>query len=411
MVSRLESVLIVLPASGASMSRKPQTVITIWALSSKVATGGLIIRVLGDFHKMTLSKFERIAQDRKRDETRQFDVKTELADLVDAAVSFNGQALLDQVAQIEETRHLIALVDTHNFQEDGIDLTITCAKSGNVVHSYSIYDFLTLKEIHGTERATEILQARQFSAISPAWLYTDARALDALQIHDPYGYCVHAASLIILPSLVQYRKLEDMPFAVRADWHKQKATANQLARKIPLHKLVELNELLRRFLAIVMPGKARLSFSYKRLDQAMQEFEVFLFEIKDNIKSLLEYNIKKGTISKANSYGDVIELQHLYRGLSAFRLQRKPRELTESEHIQKMLGDLFDEADIPRYMSGHEPKFTPNNKKFEQTYSANAIDEMMNAAIAELDKATTGAEPMPAKLSFLQQIALRKKGK
>lgn len=359
---------------------------------------------------MTTSKFERLHFQRIQAEKQAFSTQTELADLVQSVIAMPDKAVLDQVKEIEETRHLFELVDAVDLENQGIDLTITCAKSGNFIHQFTIHDYLALREIHGEARAIEIMQSRQFSAISPQWLYTDNKALDALQIADPYGYCAYSLSKLLLP-LPLHKKMEDMPFHIRADWHKQKSDACITARKIPLHGLVELNEMLRRFLAITIPGKAGLKFTHKRLDDALDNWRELLQELKDNLETLLTKAINSGQISRHLSYGDMVELNKLYQGYSNFRLQRKPREKSEMDHIGDLIDEIFpDDSNIPRYMAGHEPEFVPQGKKRETIYTAADLDKMINEAVADIDAQTRGEKPVSdQKPSFLQMIALRKK--
>ncbi len=355
-----------------------------------------------------LNPFQRIAEQRECLRHKQFNVKTELAELVEAVTAFPDQAILDQVQAIEETKTLFALVDVVDLENQGIDLTITCAKSGNICRQFTVHDYLNLKQIHGQERAAEIMQAQQFAAIDPKWLYTDSKSLDTLQIADPYGYCVHAISLLLNP-LKYGKRWHDMPHHIQVDWHKQKAEANKTARNIPLPELVKLNEMLHRMLAIAHPSKIKTYYTAKTISAAMANHILFTQEIKDNLGELILGAHKRGVISQFASYGDAVELRRIYGGFSNFRMQRKPREKTETEIIQDIITECFADQKLPRYMSGHEPDFIPREKQRQQVYTAADLDKMIDAAVADLEKQTTGDKPVSGKLSFLQMAVMGRK--
>lgn len=125
--------------------------------------------------------------------------------------------------------------------------TVYCSATGKPLYRIADADLSQTVAIHGRKRARTVLQAAALSHRCPQAMYTDWQGLADWSRGDPIGYASYAIGLLAEPGFT-YQTIEQryLFLLARADCYAKLAQA-------PIEQVIELGELLRRFLSICNP--------------------------------------------------------------------------------------------------------------------------------------------------------------
>lgn len=227
-------------------------------------------------------------------------------------------------------------------EENDIDLDMTCIKSGKRLRVFDREEFIELCELHGIEKAKYLLEIKKQECISPKWYYTDSATLDKLQKIDPAGYCVYAIGKIFNaygPKFSYLSEHERIVFG-RKWLREQRAIMYDIVNTWSDSEINNINELMRRFLAIAQTEKVESLISWHTLIMPEIEYAKLVTDIKNNILKLVEYAYKKKRVKTQIDYYDIMSMRKIFVGHGQFAGQKRIKGMTTDEQIAYELRDL-----------------------------------------------------------------------
>ena len=282
-----------------------------------------------------------------------------VADIVAILSEVEQEALVDGLANYHETQELIKVVDfaTISANPELNNLTYYCTKTGQPLSQIAPDSFVKMQDIVGNDLANEMFKRKSIEQVSTHWLFTDESALDKLSKIDPYGYFVYSAFFVIRPDeIVKYYthlKQNKENYAIEARWNelRNKIKFWQIIQSIAIKDILEINELMRRYLALIhnttLPDTIQLTYKLMTGDKDTLDIEAWKALLKNNIKYIIIKAYRKHEFKKDITYADVVTLQGMFKGFSNFRGQRKLRRHTNTENVMMLLRDFI--TDIPEH--------------------------------------------------------------
>lgn len=211
-----------------------------------------------------------------------------------------------------------------------------CHKSGRELKArYSIEEIGRLIAIHGEARALSIMQLTYTHNTAPEWMFTDFEGLLALSKADPQGYCIQALSLIMEPYWKMQFKKSNLDLEQKCQIIQDKAQARLHLENIQPELIIELNELMRRFLGMCKPNYA---VQYLAMTCGnMQEITCNQYTIREIIESI-KLAFKNIIINHARNYKRkklnaslMADIKAELRGMSTYYNQLKLGAITNHE--------------------------------------------------------------------------------
>lgn len=294
-------------------------------------------------------------------------VKDNLELISEKIAKVSDKKLQDYAYEIDRAKQLKLIIDIGELKEAGIDLAVSCSKTGKPLHHYSAESIDHLINTLGQERAKEILQRKQVQQVDDLWIFTDSTALRSLMINDPIGYFTYGASkiLYILQDGINKRPWVDLPIEVKYIWHKQLAILYQSALDQPLDYIMECNELIRRYLSLASTSMVTgvVKFKPYTLDKILTNPIKFQLDLKASIKAIIFREFDRGTLKRFITYADIADLKIKFKGSSAYYHQHSLRYITSTEKLANDLMDSFPELDITKAYITAAPKAMMEGRK------------------------------------------------
>lgn len=262
-----------------------------------------------------------------------------------------------------------------------------CSKSGRFIGAYQTLQVKELLTCHGFERASTVLQLSQLGKVHPLWLATDAQALSNLVNHDPIGYFIYSASLLLHPSNLQCGEsqapnvgdlpsgssaaIEQLAESLQSTSEQHRILRDKVIGHAALHThlqefntetlnlLEQLNSTLANLFAIRNPELIQLSLrkmhgfnlaplahwthSLQTLRELLTHLQAYAAKIGQQLANLQRVPMIHRYIAKST----VLEEIGKSHGLASFRGQRKPKVSNLDDEIMTKLRDfLCDCGDI-----------------------------------------------------------------
>ena len=189
--------------------------------------------------------------------------KNHKIDKVDEIVSIlsqiESQAITDSLADYYETQQMIEAVDFATIIDNPSlnNLTYYCTKTGQPISKLAPDSFIKMQETVGVALAEDIFKRKSIEQVSSHWLCTTDKALDKLSNIDPYGYFIYSVFLIIRCSAISkyytHSKQSRENNEREARWEEltHKIKLWNIIQSIAIKDILELNELMRRYLALI----------------------------------------------------------------------------------------------------------------------------------------------------------------
>lgn len=280
---------------------------------------------------------------------------------------------IDRTAfRYENSQELTTMIEASEIPDANARFTITCCKSGCFIRAIGIEEFSILENIHGSEKAIEIIELRCTTHVAAHWLQTDGKTLEKLAQHDPYGYYIYAIDKVLRGAqdiFINYNKIDNVTqkMALEYKWHRQKALARKEIEEQPVEKVIKANELMRRYLSIIQTEYARNVVTFDTtniIEISEHRLLTFINNIQDNIRAVLQWAWKRNRIRRDLTIDDIIKLRNIFKGHSNFAIQRKQSNIPNYERIIDELTPFFDDATMRRL---HQPRITDEQLKEIQT--------------------------------------------
>lgn len=320
---------------------------------------------------------------------------------INRITSVSPIAIADTLAQSSHAKMLADLIDVTELVATGFT-DKHCCKSGQFIESFTHRQLVNLVNIHGLPRAKTILEYNAGNYVSPAWLFTDPQALSQLSRYDPIGYFCYTAGLILSPatyrataSAPQYTlesqaTYEPIDKADAADMAQagNGLTTPQLARIrllhritanrqlqtgiIPDERIVETNELMRRFLSLIGSNSPRWNrklagLTLPQVTANLPAFNQFVAALSATIADVvlaITSRHKHQTTPDHVTYQDILEVKRKCGGMSNMMQQRALRAPSKSDAIMYDLREFivegstaseFRPATMPKRIDPPEP--------------------------------------------------------
>lgn len=270
---------------------------------------------------------------------------TELMETLSAIARVEKEDIATRLLEHEQLIDFSNILDAS--QED---LTIYCTKTGQPITSYSATQYCHLVRIHGRERARKVFQMQALHRVIDHWLYTDDKALEILSKTDPHGYFVYSAAFILMPLQRQIKRnlrSKDAKLTEELYELEQRKSCWNNIQSVPISRIIEANEMMRRYLSIFRTEKcwSKTVFKFEPVEladigSAKKPISVWIANIKDSMLRILADEIKRGRINPNPSYADIVNLKIHYEGYTAFRRQKHLGNISELDEVLIHLGDL-----------------------------------------------------------------------
>ena len=279
---------------------------------------------------------------------------TKFHEIIDAVTHISDEAIQAKLQARMETPDLQSIIDGIEFEQDDIELTSYCNKTGQPCGNMSMDEFAELIKIHGKDHAKNLMSMRATMQYSVKWIKTDPEALDKLSEIDPWGYFVYAASNMLLLVQTIPSANNQMYISIQNDLRdKYKMDILQIKIKLykhikdkPIELIIQANELMRQYLAFCKTANAMkiLVWHNPNLNQvafSVDNLRVLISDIKNNIKNVLQHEYDNKRIKANLTYENIVRMQIKYEGHSNFRGQSRAKELTQTEQILIQLKDFM----------------------------------------------------------------------
>lgn len=211
-----------------------------------------------------------------------------------------------------------------------------CHKSGRKLQDrYTLSDIGRLIHTHGEERALSIMQLTFTHNTAPEWLFTDYEGLVALSKTDPQGYCIQALSIIMEPYWkIQFKK-SNLDIEQKCQIIADKAKARQALEQIQPELIIELNELMRRFLGICKPDYA-VQFlamtcgNMQSMLASLDSIQQVIASLKLAFKNIIVNHARQNKRKKLNA-ALMADIKAAFHGMSNYYKQLKLGAVTDHE--------------------------------------------------------------------------------
>lgn len=300
---------------------------------------------------------------------------------INRITSVSPVAVAETLAQVSTFRMLADLIDVTELVATGFT-DKHCSKSGQFIESFTHRQLVELVNIHGLQRAKTILEYNACNYVSPAWLVTDPEALSQLSRHDPIGYFCYAGGLILSPATYRatatapqytlesqavYEPIDkadagDMAHtggeAINPQMARtrlmQRIVANQQLQTgvIPDERIIEANELMRRFLSLIGSNSPRWNrklagLTLPQITASLPVFNQFITALSATIAdvvSAITSRHKHQTTPDYVTYQDILEVKRKCGGMSNMMQQRALRAPSKSDAIMYDLREFIVEG-------------------------------------------------------------------
>jgi len=281
--------------------------------------------------------------------------RTNLENVISQVISYDNQITKKQYDRYQRSKKLIQSIELNAIDDL---LILYCNKTGQPFDEISPEHFQKMAHIAGKDKALELIRSESIYHTAYHWKWCGPEELKKLAETDPVGYSVYATSIVLrsLNALPDYNLMEKKSKdKYYADLEHRKQ-AWRTAQEIPISLILMLNEMLRRYLAIIKTSKTGgiCKFISTVVSEALASptsCETFIDELKKNITAIIEHEYKKGRIKKNITYADIVELKLTYEGYTPFRRQRRPQ-------AQDSLEDIIEE--LSEFIPTNDPSFTLN---------------------------------------------------
>lgn len=230
--------------------------------------------------------------------------------------------------------------------------TIYCGKTGQPIGERDPNQLRILQKMYGTEDAAALFEHIEYSGCAAHWIRTDSPSLDLLMEHDPRGYFVYAMSLCMQPFYSGYNSLRHVwEHAPTQRWFQFHKTILYAATEDwDLASVAEANEALRTFLTIVNPRNVKMALRWAgNATLASIAHEKDLSVIVTELKRIAkEYVRRQGMVRNANNSYDVVRMVENNQYARSVAGQRKPKILSEVDHLAIMLKEFGIVDESPR---------------------------------------------------------------
>lgn len=184
--------------------------------------------------------------------------------------------------------------------------TIYCNKTGRPMATLADEILSQTIAVHGRERGIRALMAATIGHYSAHSLFTDYQGLADWSRGDPVGYAVYCISLLAEPNIIT-QNIEQQYNFIRV-----KSEAFKTLSQKPLEQVIELNELLRRFLGICNPACAytklrRVSSRFGKINiltaylTQLDDLPAFSAAIRHNLACIIHHYIADKRATGLNS--------------------------------------------------------------------------------------------------------------
>lgn len=156
----------------------------------------------------------------------------------------------------------VARYETQEHNGKELPCRVMCAKTGAFIRTVPKREIAHLVELHGKESALQFLQAECVS-VSVAWKFEKPGTIKKLAQHDPVGFFVYAISKLTGLHAINSRDNIETRYQKTLAKHalyqglKYQGAANPRDTLGPFDTLTEINEYLRRILALTSAENAQ----------------------------------------------------------------------------------------------------------------------------------------------------------
>ena len=290
-----------------------------------------------------------------------YKVKEDLNKIVQELSIVNNETVEKQMSRIIAVKEFSKNVNVISFVEEyNINTTVYCTKTGQVISSWDYEKISLLLDCMSKERVAHILNSTVNNKVADHWYYTDGESLNNLCDIDPVGYFIYSMSLIIQVFQKEFAESKTYPehYQIHKNtiWQKKKQDAYAAAIQIPLKTIAYANEMQRRYLSLartltVLRFNELTEVNPVKISNTEKSVNQYCKELSDTIKNILTDAVKKRIIKPELSYHDVTQLKNLYGGYSNYRIQRKPKHMTQTEILMRELNELI--PNIPDHHSSN----------------------------------------------------------
>lgn len=231
-----------------------------------------------------------------------------------------------------------------------------CHKSGKqLVDRYTLQNLTKLVTIHGEERALTIIMLTYTHSTCPEWYYTDPQGLTALSKADPIGYCVEALGLIMRPYWSTKFKHSNLSSEEKCQIIADKYQANCNLKSIPIKTIIELNEIMRRFLGICKPEFAveflgMACSTMQTMTNSVEAIKQLQSSICSALKNIIINHAKQTKRNRMNA-ALMADIKAELHGMSTYYQQLKLGAVTSHEANVLDLRGFFAETSNIRIQS------------------------------------------------------------
>jgi len=267
---------------------------------------------------------------------RDYNMQSNFAEIVDLITTVEQVAVNERIEA--GTLRQINSEDVRfwNLKED--DFNIYCDKTGNKINDISSDAIIQMLSTHSDTRVNELITNAKRNCVDPNWLFTDSKSLESLSETDPIGYFVFAASAVLRCYQPYWQGKETTDPVANDKWREDKASLNNALHYLdiyPSSDIVEINELMRRYLTITQTLSAinRVKFTLTSLPTLHSHLAQFKQELIASIEAIIEYEYREAKIKTHLSYADIVSLNLRYKGYANFRGQKSLKGMSEMDQI------------------------------------------------------------------------------
>lgn len=275
-----------------------------------------------------------------------YDLKTNMQDFLDEITTISDKLVNDQIYRFNKENELAVAVDMLTL-EDELDISLVkyCSKTGQPIGEYSVKEFEMMQRVLPNDKIKFYMERKSIEHVASYWIFTDGDSLKKLCEIDPYGYFVYAVCSIFgtyQRFLKKQKSTDDIHWYGKRRWLDKKIEVYSNIKTERIDLIVECNELMRRYLTLVQSSRALhlLKWSYTDIVEVTSHtarIQNLISDIRKNIGRVVKHEYREKRIKQHLTYADVVSVKDIYQGHSNFRLQRKPKEMSDVEMIMHEL--------------------------------------------------------------------------